>query len=479
MRGRGIKFNGIQRDDVQVIELQVGRVAPVRRNTLEIAGRPGGVSQGYDVGVRSISAVVEFESFNKSGWLDTLDEITGWLVNEKPQELEFEQELGRMYMAEFEGSIETKEINLYGQITLNWICVDPHVYKRQSVDYFNNGIVKVKNNGTVETPPVFEIDVLEDITHLDVISDKAYFRIGEPAPIDEPVYQRQTLILNDTMKTLNGWTPAIDVDNGYVGGTMIATQAGFEASAFGAAIKPHKWQGPSMRRSLPEPLQNFRIDVPIELLNVSRETGMIEVYLLDAFSNTVAKIGFEDIWPTVKKNQSKFQLGNVQTRKVMNYRAADYAPAWNDFKGIIRLHRDGNRFRPYYAQVQKDGKHVWASSNYVYTDVKGEYLAPITQVQVAIRKWPGDAGDEAKMRIGGIKVWRYNDPPEGLPVMATTGDKIIVDAREGVVMINGEVEDGLKDHFSDYFDLPKGQTSLILQPEDKVSGKVTIRERSR
>src|SRR5690606_7738348 len=154
---------------------------------------------------------------------------------------------------------------------------------------------------------------------------------------------------------------------------------------------------------------------------------------LDAFSNVVAKIGLEDIWPTVKRNQSKFQLGNVQSRKVMKYRTADYAPAWNDFKGIIRLHRDGNRFRPYYAQVQKDGKHVWSSSNYVYTDVKEEYLAPITQIQVAIRKWPGDAGDEAKMRIGGIKVWRYNDPPEGLPVMATAGDKIVVDTREGVV----------------------------------------------
>lgn len=478
MYGRGIVFGGMQIDGIRVVSLDIGRVAPVRRKTLEIAGRPGGISRGYELGVRTLTVIVDFEAPSKREWLEKLDDLMGVLIQKKPQSLEFEHEPNRMYMVEFEGEIDTEEINIYGQVTLNFICVDPYVYGDSNIDHFNNGVAQIMNSGHAEAVPVYEIDVLEDITHLDIISDKSYFRIGEPAPINEPVYQRQTLILNDTMKTMIGWSDAIDVDNGYVTGTMVATQAGFEASSFGAAMQPPEFQGPSKVRTLPEPIQNFRIDIPIQLLNVSRETGMIEIYLLDAFSNTVAKIGFEDVWPTIKKNQGKFQLGNMESRKVQHYVSADYAPAWNNFDGMLRIHRDGNRIRPYFAQIKTDGRHDWVSSAYVYTDKLEEYMNEITQVQVAIRKWPGDAYDEAKMRIGGIKVWRLNSPPEGVPIMAKAGDKIIIDAIEGSVMINGEIREDLKDHFSDYFDLPKGQTTLVIQPDDKVSGKVITRERN-
>ncbi|PKH09866.1 distal tail protein Dit [Planomicrobium sp. MB-3u-38] len=479
MHGRGMSFAGEKCKGVSVISLKVGRIAPIRRKTIMVPGLPGGKSRGYETGVRPITAIVELEASSHDEWLDMLDELTGMLVQEKPQSLEFEQESGRMYMAELDGDIETREMNSYGQVTLNFICADPHVYGSQNIDYFQNGIVTIANNGNAEVSPVYEIDVKEDITHLDIISDKAYFRIGEPAPISSPVYNRTTLILNDTMQTMLGWSVASTVDNGYVGGTMIATQAGFEAQNFGEAIEPHAWQGPSVRRSLPEPVQNFQADIPIELLNVSKETGMIEVYFLDAFSNTVAKIGMEDVWRTIKRNQSKFQLGNVDGRKVEKHQSADYPNNWNNFKGIIRLWRDGNRFRPYFALVNSKGVHKEISNWYVYTDKANEYMNEITQIQVAIRKWPGTSTSQADMRIGGLKVWRLNDPPEGIPVMAKKDDKIVIDTIEGVVMINGEVREDLKDHFSDYFDLPKGRTTLVMQPDDKVEGRVITRERSR
>ncbi|ANU13460.1 hypothetical protein B481_1991 [Planococcus halocryophilus Or1] len=480
MEGLGLTF-GERRPpfDLRVIEKQIGRIAPIRRKSLVIPGRPGAVSNGYDTDIRLIKVVLDFEAESKIEWLEKLEVLAAWFIREDPEPLIFEQEPGRMYMAEMDGEIETKEIGIYGQVTINFICNDPYVYKGQFATSFVEGVAIVRNNGKVETPPIYEIEVLDSITHLDIFTDKNYLRFGEPAPIENVVYQRQTLILNDTMKSLNNWTTPTEIDNGYIGGTIVATQAGFEATSFGAAIQPLKWQGPAKQRSLPETVQNFRADIPIELLNVTKETGMIEIYFLDALGNTIAKIGMEDVWPTLKKNQGKFQLGNVDKRKIEYHRQADYAPAWNDFKGMLRVHRDGNLFRPYFAQIQPDGKHVWVSQQWSYRDEALQYMAPIAQVKVAIRKWPGTSTSQANMRIKGIKFWRYNDPAEGIPYIANQGDKFVIDTGTGIVTLNGEERDDMKDFFSDFFDIEPGMNTLLLQPFDKLSGKVIIRERSR
>lgn len=471
-------FNGITKGYIRIArDWSLPAWAPITREYLKVPGRPGVVPVGMETEERrfELPIILAADSFEEKEQL--IEELAEWLIQEKAVPLKFSKYPNRTLYAQIEGTPNFPEFLRNGKGTLSVVCPDPYKYGEISSTPFIDGAAIVFNTGTATASPVYEIDVLSDITHVDVFSDKAYTRLGEPAPIDEPVYERQTLIFSDTMKMMTGWSDAVDVDNGYVGGTMAATQAGFEVTAFGVAVKPFAWQGPAKVKSLPEPVENFRIDVPIELLNVDRETGMIEIYLLDAFGNTVAKIGMEDVWATLKKNQAKFQLGNVDKRKVQYHRTADYVPAWNDFRGMLRLHRDGNLFRPYFAQVQPNGTHVWISQQWTYRDESKEYLAAITQIKVAIRKWPGSSTSQAKMRIGGIKVWRYNDPAEGLPYIARAGDKITIDAQEGAVFINGELREDLNDWFGDFFDLPKGQTTLLIQPSDKVSGKVTIQER--
>ena len=468
------EFNGEQRSYLTIDKSEARpSFAPVRREWIEVPGRAGSILTRSKTEIRKISIPVNVFYGNFTELQEIKTDLAKWLVHEQEKKLVFPDEPGRSYNAILDGGIDFDELLGVGKGIITFICLDPYKYAPPKSDTFNNGIVTVSNNGTAPTPPVYEIDVLEDITHLDIISDESYIRIGEPAPASEPVYARQTLVLSDSLKTLIGWSDVTNVDNGYVAGTMTATQAGFTATGFGTELSPRRWQGPAKRKSLPRPVQNFQMIATVDLLNVAKQTGMIEIYCLDAFGNTVAKVGIEDIMQSVAEIQAKFQLGNVANRKVQHYVTADYKPAWNNYTGVLRLFRDGNRFRPYFGLVQPDGRHVWVASKYLYTDVAGDYAAPITQIQIAERKWPGTT--EAVMRVRDLKVWELNDPVEGLPYLARAGDKIIIDTKESVVLLNGEPIQ--KDFFSDYFDLEPGQTTLLMQPADKVSGKVIVTER--
>lgn len=471
-----IEFNGITKPYLKIERSwTLPAWAPIERDYMTIPGKAGAIQTEMRTGVRKFSLPVIVFSHNFIDKKGFVEEMAEWLIHEETKSLVFSKYPHRTLYAHVEGSPDFEQMWEIGEGSIDFVCPDPYEYGRTNVDNFENGIVTLRNTGTVETPPVYEIDVLQDITHLDIISDAAYIRLGEPAPMDAPLYKQQSEIITDSMTTTNGWSEASSVDNGYVTGTMTATQVGFTATSFGSELSPRKWQGPSLRRPLPEPIQNFQMMATVELLNVGKGTGMIEIYCLDALGNTVAKVGIEDVLQSVAEVQAKFQLGNASGRKVEHYRTADYKPAWNNYKGVLRLFRSGNRFRPYFAIVEPDGRRNWVSSGYLYTDVAGEYSAPITQIQVAIRKWPTTA--EASMKVRDLRVWRLNEPVEGVPYMALAGDKIIIDTKEGVVLLNGEPRNDLKDFFSDFFDLPPGETRLLMEPQEKVSGKVIVQER--
>lgn len=471
-----IYFNDIDLTEYVIPKADTGRGLMGREiELITVPGRAGGLVTNKQVPVRYIHQEVLIACDDAEELRKKLEELNELLSTEEPVPLQFGDELDRTYFAIYSGASEGDEEGGFYNATITFLCEDPYKYGNSKTDHFTDGSVTVQNSGTAPVKPVYEFEVIDSITNLDIFSEEdGYMRIGEPAPIDEPVYERQTLILHDKLTNLLPWSVSPAADNGYVTGKMKATASGFMAEEFGAEVEPRKWQGPSVRRALPQAVQNFQMIVTVDMLNVGRKTGMIEVYLKDALGNTVAKVGIEDILQSVSQNQTKFQLGNVTNRKVANYRTADYKPAWNDYKGVLRLFRDGNRFRPYFGLVQPNGKHVWVSNNYLYTDIKNEYSAPITHIELAIRKWPGHP--EATMRMRDLKVWRLNDQSTGLPSIATAGDIITIDTKESAIYINGEDRKDLKDFGSSFFGVPKGEKTILIQPADKVTGKVTYRE---
>lgn len=471
-----IIFNGIKKGYLKVARnWSLPAWAPIEREYLTIPGMAGGRSKKMQTGIRRFDIPIIIESTTLIEKEAFVEDMARWLIHEEAKPLKFTKYPNRTLFAQIEGAPDLPEMWMRGKGVISVVCSDPFKYGEEETVDFVEGAAIVNNQGSADAKPIYEFEVLEDLTHLDVYSDKAYIRVGEETPIDVPVYQRQTLLLHDSMKTLTGWTDVTDIDNGYVAGTMTATQTGFTATGFGTEQSPRRWQGPAKRRTIPNgPVQNLQLIATVDLLNVGKQTGMIEIYCKDAQGNTVIKVGIEDIMQSIAEIQAKFQLGNVSGRKVQYYRTADRKSAWNDYKGVLRLFRDGNHIRPYFGLVQPDGKHVWVSQQYVYTDEVGEYLAPISHVIVAIRKWPGTT--EAIMRVRDLKVWRLNDPQEGIPVIASAGDKITIDTNDSSIRINGEERKDLKDFGASFFKLPPGNTVVLVQPAEKVVGKVRYRE---
>jgi len=129
--------------------------------------------------------------------------------------------------------------------------------------------------------------------------------------------------------------------------------------------------------------------------------------------------------------------------------------------------------RPYFALIDSNGKHVWVSSQYSYTDVNNKYHTPVSQIQIALRMWPGTTMSEAK--ISDIKIWRYNKEPDKIPYIAQPGDIITFDHVTQSVFLNGE--DFMIEHAlgGSFFVLQKGMNSIAALPSDAFNIKLKFR----
>ncbi|WP_079480563.1 distal tail protein Dit [Halobacillus salinus] len=366
--------------------------------------------------------------------------------------------------------------------TLTFTCSNPLKYGKELEANFQGDTLLLSNAGTGNAQPIFEIEVLEDITHIDLVKsleeDLKFIRIGKPPVMSDTIYEPETLILHDTCSTMNGWTQASELDNGHIGGEMVSEGGRFKPSLFGGAIQPYSWQGPSMKRSIGKSLSDYRVDVMVELVNVDKGTGMIEIYLLDADNNVVAKIGVEDIWRTNDKVQTKFQLGPVGPDRFQYYSEADQNWRWNNYKGILRItshghHQDGKRrIEPYFALVRPDGVHDWIRGRFTYIGPSGKFDQAITQVQTAFRIW-APTYDKADMFIDDIKVFELNPPPdEGASYIARAGDKIIIDTGKEEITLNGESIRNKRSFWSEYFDVTPGDNLFHQFPRGALQTKI-------
>lgn len=391
--------------------------------------------------------------------------------------LERDAHLGERITAILEGDYAPDDItSTDGEIEFEMTMTDPVIAGPEITRHFEDGILEINNYGTVETPPVLEIEVLDDITHIDIISNDGTLRIGEAPEADTTVFEPLTKVLDLPLTSLNNWFVA-NLDNGYVGGNMQASAPkGMRPQTFGAAIIPHKYQGPAVRRSLPDPLQDLRIDIDVDLLNKAALTGMFELYALDASSNVVFVIGVEDVLVGSEQIRGKFQVGGASNRLHQFFAEPSNVRAWNNFKGTLRVHRRGNKITPYWALIDADGNHVWKYSSHSYTDTLDRNMAPITQIAIAMRGWPTTTF--ADMAARNLKVYRYNSAPEGVPVIASLGDKFIVDMENSHVLLNGEDYPEIA-FGSNFFDIPSGKSLTMLHPSDKLNALMRYKERSR
>lgn len=468
----GLTYKNVHSDSIGVtIRTEPSILPPIQVNTIQIPGMPGAYYQSSEIGMRQINVPVGLIFTDASDYQSRLRDLAQWLSPEKDihdMPLVFDME-DKTYYAILTGNTDLQKIARTGQGTLNFIAPDPLAYGQettpQTINDPTGGNVNtiVTNDGTAEALPIFTAPVQKPITFLDIIAPDAYMRVGQPYTVEQTPFEAETLILHDTMSTTTGWGAGDAVDHGVITGTMTSDGDSFIVSDFGADASPATWQGPALKKSFSESLQDFKMDVLVSITNIGYQTGIAEIYLKDSANNTVGKISLGDSFVGNNKVTGRSQIGGVNGPVIADA-SSYYENEWNNFDGIIRLQRKGNVLTAYFALVDQNGIH-YTRNNQTYVDVNNSYMVQVTQIQVALRKWTGTTA--CPMKVKDIKVWKLNTPgTDQIPYIAVAGDVLTFDHTKALILKNGEPFMSEKDFGATFFRLIPGQTELAVRPSD-------------
>ncbi|MDA2650146.1 phage tail family protein [Bacillus cereus] len=482
-------FNG--KSNPNVIPLQGKKRpawAPLERTFLEVPHYPGGRLIRTQTKMRKIIVPVSlfYESMEEAEKLK--EEIANWLITDRPQELIFDDEKDRTYLAVIDESFDPQQLVNLGEGVLTFICEMPYkLGPTRTVEFQANecGLVaNIQNKGSLESNPIIEIEVTKPATFLDVWNGDNYFRIGWPLRMDQVPVERNQRVMWDEMSTTIGWTDVPNAED-MVGGGAFKVDAGSRlVPVYLGETNIKGWHGCIAKKNIPQgPLQDFIMQAYVGVRSSHPDQmGRVEIGLLDENSDYVARISMNDVHWQAEQNTGFAKLGNKKKsagERVLINEPGDHPTTWNQYRGRLWLARTGNRWEAYISKflwnTEKDDSErfvVWEDENNVNMD-------KVAQVQISISQF-SDNMFCTDMSIDDLKIWKVNmNTQDNPPYIFDVGDKVVIDTERSLVSINGKKVINLKDIFSDYPVVSKGSNKLEIMPSDVGIAKVTYRERYR
>ncbi|HGO9417058.1 TPA: distal tail protein Dit [Bacillus cereus] len=482
-------FNG--KSNPNVIPLQGKKRpawAPLERTFLEVPHYPGGRLIRTQTKMRKIIVPVSlfYESMEEAEKLK--EEIANWLITDQPQELIFDDEKDRTYLAVIDESFDPQQLVNLGEGVLTFICEMPYkLGPTRTVEFQANerGLVaNIQNKGSLESNPIIEIEVTKPATFLDVWNGDNYFRIGWPLRMDQVPVERNQRVMWDEMSTTIGWTDVPNAED-MVGGGAFKVDAGSRlVPVYLGETNIKGWHGCIAKKNIPQgPLQDFIMQAYVGVRSSHPDQmGRVEIGLLDENSDYVARISMNDVHWQAEQNTGFAKLGNKKKpagERVLINEPGDHPTTWNQYRGRLWLARTGNRWEAYISKflwnTEKDDSErfvVWEDENNVNMD-------KVAQVQISISQF-SDNMFCTDMSIDDLKIWKVNmNTQDNPPYIFDVGDKVVIDTERSLVSINGKKVINLKDIFSDYPVVRKGSNKLEIMPSDVGIAKVTYRERYR
>lgn len=457
-----------------VVQNVSGRsMGDIELNTTSIPGRRGSIYRGRDIKQRTISVdfalkAASYEELNKR-----LEDLNKLLLSSKDNEIQFEDEMDRTYYGTVQNMQEAETDSRIHKGTITIICTDPLKYAEPVTKTFVNGEVTVQNRGAVDAEPVSEFEVLSDITYLDLFTDTDYMRIGRATSEGLTPIDPKTEIMTDGMQNMTGWTVSTETEGSTVKGTMSSNGNAFRPDTFGTGAL---WHGPAMQKGLPAIVQDFEAQVRFIVKGTKPDQlGKAVVEFLAESGTVVGRMMMYKGKVGSMGNTGVVRVGRETRSADMINTAGNHGWEWKDFEGILRISRRGNTWEGYIAQVDyaKGIQHTRAFGRYV--DTGNHHMAPVVAVRVHFGQYSTFA--PLTMFMQGIRIWKLNDVTENrVPIIAKAGDIIRFNHETSLITINGEPRNDLKDFGARYFALPKGVTTLLAEPKDKITGTIKYRE---
>lgn len=330
----------------------------------------------------------------------------------------------------------------------------------------------VVNEGTAETYPTFTAYVKQPITFLDIISPDSYMRVGQPYEVSQTPVDGDKPVMQDKMTTTTGWGAATSVVDGIVQGTMVSDGERFVVQSYGPTY--NGWAGPALKKSLPYPIEDFRMYSLVQIHANEKGTGRVEIYGLDTTNNIVFRATIADFWQNTRMVRLQCELGTSRDMAWMTYgkKKGDL----NYYYGAINIRRKGNLWEFYTARVNNEGNLV-DFVRHTFTDTKNKYTAPLAQLQVHIGCHMS-YGPVDHLSINHLYVYELRDHQENqVPYIAYPDDVLQFDHKNAVIYRNGEPIMAYKDFGARFFPLAPGATELAVNPSD--AAVVTIDYRPR
>ncbi|MGQ8811622.1 distal tail protein Dit [Bacillus sp. NA_165.1] len=486
-------FNNIRKDYIQML---VGRKrpswAPVKRKLVRVPYRAGALFINTETEERRIDVPLVVKAKKDMADLQKIKEdLADWLYTEQPAELIFDDELDRTYLALIDGSVDLDEIVNRGKGVITFVCPMPYKLGKQNTHMFTQNwsteiTTSFVNQGNVEAPPIIEIEAKKPSTFLDVWFgeypyNRDYFRIGYPLKTEQLPVERNQRLIWDEMTTTVGWSKVSSMEDGNPVGEMKSDGYQFYCSNYGTGTGKG-WNGAAVKKNIPNgPVQDFTMQAYVtcksERIN---EMGRVEIAILDENSKVLSKIAMTDVFWQAEQNFGTMVIGydNKPGRRSLIHESGDYPNTWNQYQGRLWIARTGNVWEAYISKflpgTEKDDSERFVR----WTDENNYHMEKAAQIQISIMQWQDVPPVEA-MTVSDLKFWKVNlNTQNNSPYIFDRGDKIIIDTEKSLVTINGKNAINLKDIFSDFPTVIRGENRIDIMPPD-VKATVSYRERYR
>ncbi|MDU9276389.1 phage tail domain-containing protein [Staphylococcus pseudintermedius] len=447
--------------------------------TEKVPGRPGTIKKsreldGYEF---DIPLIVRNDYLaGRKTHDDILNEVVKFFDYEEPVKLQFSTK-GWYWNAYFDGPFEIASNN-DGFITFNVqvVLTDPYKYAIEgSQNTAISDAVSVVNSGTADTPVIVEARALQNSNYYMISKgDEDYFMIGDD-DLDKPLKDYSPLILEDESQTLSGWNKQSTIaftDNqtgGKVGGSFIVSDSKQSFYLNNDSVSGNGWNGAMYKRSFSKQAQDFTTTVKFGINQKNKGAVRFAQYIYDSDNRVIASIGYTN--PNAKQAIGTIivtlfdQSGNQQT--VYKYKNNPSLYKLDSFVVYIRLTRKDDVFTvkswkykefPYPLRKKAFDEHERQ-----FVDGGNFYQRPI----VALSLYSAKNGNNNVMPLyifGTYTRELLSRPTNARDMIIKKGDLITIDMATKNVLVNEESFLSEKTFGSNYFNVDKGHTELVINP---------------
>lgn len=443
----------------------------------EVLGRPGGVLSHIKESVRTIEVNLLIDAYGTGRTLeDIVDEVVSWLTTNEPVPLIFDREPDKIYYAMTTGGLDPSYFVTFAKVKANFVCLDPYKYAvNGNQNTAISDAVSVVNAGTADTPIIVEARALQNSNYYMISKgDEDYFMIGDD-DLDKPLKDYSPLILEDEARSFSGWNKQNTIDftdnqtGGKVGGSFIVSDSKQSFYLNNDSVSGNGWNGAMYKRSFSKQAQDFTTTVKFGINQKNKGAVRFAQYIYDSDNRVIASIGYTN--PNAKQAIGTIivtlfdQSGNQQT--IYKYKNNPSLYKLDSFVVYIRLTRKDNVFTvkswkykefPYPLRKKAFDEHERQ-----FVDGGNFYQRPV----VALSLYSAKNGNNNVMPLyifGTYTRELLSRPTNARDMIIKKGDLITIDMATKNVLVNEESFLSEKTFGSNYFNVDKGHTELVINP---------------